>query len=299
MTRKREDTRAARPPRPTTTKQSPINDPLVPRDIVNEILPTKYRLKCKNYKQKEFSNLITDKEIVIATGPAGVGKSYVAIARAFELLQNTSNQYKHIVLINPAVEAEEKYGFMPGTLREKLDPFVGSSIDIIDKIVGVEKRIKLEEEGVIVVGALGFIRGKTIDNTILIMEEAQNMSPHQMKTLLTRIGANSKFIISGDLDQSDRYSDYKQSGLYDVVNRHKNIDQFGFMVFNESDIVRNPLITLILNNYKKVEEVINPKLPEPPKSRIIKEGGIIPSQKKNKSRLMVRLKLWFRKNFKW
>jgi phosphate starvation-inducible PhoH-like protein len=299
MTRKREDTRAARPPRPTTTKQSPINDPLVPRDIVNEILPTKHRLKCKNYKQKEFSNLITDKEIVIATGPAGVGKSYVAIARAFELLQNTSNQYKHIVLINPAVEAEEKYGFMPGTLREKLDPFVGSSIDIIDKIVGIEKRIKLEEEGVIVVGALGFIRGKTIDNTILIMEEAQNMSPHQMKTLLTRIGTNSKFIISGDLDQSDRYSDYKQSGLYDVVNRHKNIDQFGFMVFNESDIVRNPLITLILNNYKKVEEPIKPKLPEPPKSRIIKEGGIIPSQKKNKSRLMVRLKLWFRKNFKW
>jgi len=299
MTRKREDTRAARPPRPTTTKQSPINDPLVPRDIVNEILPTKHRLKCKNYKQKEFSNLITDKESVSATGPAGVGKSYVAIARAFELLQNTSNQYKHIVLINPAVEAEEKYGFMPGTLREKLDPFVGSSIDIIDKIVGIEKRIKLEEEGVIVVGALGFIRGKTIDNTILIMEEAQNMSPHQMKTLLTRIGTNSKFIISGDLDQSDRYSDYKQSGLYDVVNRHKNIDQFGFMVFNESDIVRNPLITLILNNYKKVEEPIKPKLPEPPKSRIIKEGGIIPSQKKNKSRFMIRLKLWFRKNFKW
>lgn len=274
------------------SKISNIND-------INDILPTKYRLKCKNYKQKEFSNLITDKEIVIATGPAGVGKSYVAIARAFELLQNTSNQYKHIVLINPAVEAEEKYGFMPGTLREKLDPFVGSSIDIIDKIVGIEKRIKLEEEGVIIVGALGFIRGKTIDNTILIMEEAQNMSPHQMKTLLTRIGTNSKFIISGDLDQSDRYSDYKQSGLYDVVNRHKNIDQFGFMVFNESDIVRNPLITLILNNYKKVEEVIKPKLPEPPKSRIIKEGGIIQSQKKNKSRLMVRLKLWFRKNFKW
>lgn len=299
MTRKREDSRAARPPRPTTTKQSPINNTLVPRDIVNEILPIKYRLKCKNHKQKEFSNLITDKEIVIATGPAGVGKSFVAIARAIELLQNTSNQYKHIVLINPAVEAEEKYGFMPGTLREKLDPFVGSSIDIIDKIIGVDKRKKLEDEGVIIIGALGFIRGKTIDNTILIMEEAQNMSPHQMKTLLTRIGYNSKFIISGDLDQSDRYSDYKQSGLYDVINRHKNIDQFGFIVFNEIDIVRNPLITLILNNYKKVEEAIKPKLPEPPKSRIIKEGGIIPSQKKNKSKFMVRIKLWFRKNFKW
>lgn len=298
MTRKREDTRTTRQSRPTTNKQSPTNDPSFTRDIINEIVPTKYRLKCKNLNQKEFSNLITEKEIVIATGPAGVGKSYIAIARAFELLQNTSNQYKHIILINPAVEAEEKYGFMPGTLREKLDPFVGSSIDIIDKIVGVDKRIKLEEEGVIVVGALGFIRGKTIDNTILVMEEAQNMSPHQMKTLLTRIGSNSKFIISGDLDQSDRYSDYKQSGLYDVVNRHRNIDQFGFMVFSESDIVRNPLITLILNNYKKVEEVIRPKLRNQAKS-IIKEGEIIPTTKKNKSRNLIRLKLWFRKNFKW
>jgi len=298
MTRKREDSKG-KPQINQTRRTTTIGEPLAPRDLVNEILPTKYRLKCKNYKQKEFSNLITDKEIVIATGPAGVGKSYVAIARAFELLQNTSNQYKHIILINPAVEAEEKYGFMPGTLREKLDPFVGSSIDIVDKLVGIEKRIKLEEEGIISVGALGFIRGKTIDNTILIMEEAQNMSPHQMKTLLTRIGANSKFIISGDLDQSDRYSDYKQCGLYDVVNRHKNIEQFGFMVFDESDIVRNPLITLILNNYKKVEDVVKPKLPEPPKQRIIKEGGTIPSQKKNKSRLFIKLKLWFRKNFKW
>ncbi len=297
MPRKKEDNRGIKP-NPLTTKKSVTNHPSVQRDIVNELLPTKYRLKCKNYKQKEFSNLITDKEIVIATGPAGVGKSYIAIARAFELIQNTSNQYKHIILINPAVEAEEKYGFMPGTLREKLDPFVGSSIDIIDKIIGIDKRIKLEEEGIIIVGALGFLRGKTIDNAILVMEEAQNMSPNQMKTLLTRIGTNSKFIISGDLDQSDRYSDYKQTGLYDAVNRHKNIDQFGFMVFDESDIVRNPLITLILNNYKKLENIIKPKLPEPPKPRIFKENGIIPyPNKKNKQ--LIRLKLWFRNNFKW
>ena len=303
MRRKKDVVKSLKQGGPPTNKQAPTEKSLTPRDLVNEILTFKYRLKCKNQKQKEFSNLITDKEIIVATGPAGVGKSFVAIAMAIELIQNTTNQYKHIILINPAVEAEEKYGFMPGTLREKLDPFVGSSIDIVDKLFGVDKRKKLEDEGVLLVGALGFIRGKTIDNTILIMEEAQNMSPHQMKTLLTRIGANSKFIISGDLDQSDRYSDYKQSGLYDVVNRHKNIDQFGFMVFDESDIVRNPLITLILNNYKKVEDTTKSKLPEPPKPtkpRLIREtGNIIPSQKKNKSRLMVKLKLWFRKNFKW
>lgn len=274
----------------TRKKEDPKSKPIIVRNVISDILPTKYRLKCKNVKQKEFANLIANKEIIIATGPAGVGKSYVAIAMAFELIQDDSNKYKHIILINPAVEAEEKYGFMPGTLREKLDPFVGSSIDIVDKIVGVDKRIKLEQEGVISVGALGFIRGKTIDNTILIMEEAQNMSPHQMKTLLTRIGANSKFIISGDLDQSDRYNDYKQCGLYDVVNRHKNISEFGFMEFDEVDIVRNPLITLILNNYKNTE----PQKPNKPSNTTPPT-----THKSSKYRLFRGLKLWFRRNFKW
>lgn len=290
MRKKKEDSKSKQPiaKQPSIVK-SPIN-----RNIISEILPTKYRLKCKNVKQKEFSNLISNKEIIIATGPAGVGKSYVAIAMAFELIQDESNKYQHIILINPAVEAEEKYGFMPGTLREKLDPFVGSSIDIIDKIVGVDKRIKLEQEGVVSVGALGFIRGKTIDNSILIMEEAQNMSPHQMKTLLTRIGSNSKFIISGDLDQSDRYSDYKQCGLYDVVNRHSNINEFGFIEFDETDIVRNPLITLILNNYKKIEkfETKRPKL----ESVTL---GPKPKKRFTKPRIIRRITVWFNKNFKW
>ena len=120
-------------------------------DVVNTILPTRHRLKCKNIKQKQFANLITEKEIVVATGPAGVGKSYVAIARAIELLQNKTNQYKNIILINPAVEAEEKLGFIPGSIREKLAPFIDSSIDIIDKIIGKGNRIKLEEAEVITV----------------------------------------------------------------------------------------------------------------------------------------------------
>lgn len=122
-----------------------------------------------------------------------------------------------------------------------------------------------------------------------------------MKTLLTRIGSNSKFIISGDLDQSDRYSDYKQSGLYDVVNRHKNIDQFGFMVFDESDIVRNPLITLILNNYRKTEDTPNFKTRgiSQSKQETTNDKNTIPSQIKNKSKVLSGVKLWFSKNFKW
>lgn len=287
-------------------KRQPIKEEATQTPVtvnkVNDILPTRHRLKCKNHKQKEFANLITDKEIVIATGPAGVGKSYVAIARAIELLQNTSNLYHKIVLINPAVEAEEKLGYLPGTVREKLDPFVGSSIDIIDKIVGPSNRVKLEEEGIIAVGALGFIRGKSIDNTILVMEEAQNMSPSQMKTLLTRIGYNTKFIISGDLDQSDKYSDFRHSGLYDAVKKHSNLEEIGFIQFYESEIVRNPLITKLLDNYKKQEIVT--EAPKPPNDRVLKEGRtiktVVPIKKKRKkTKLMRKLSIWWKKNFKW
>ena len=265
---------------------------------INVILPTRHRLKCKNQKQKVFANLITDKEIVLATGPAGVGKSYIAIARAIELLQNSSNQYNKIVIINPAVEAEEKVGFLPGSLREKLDPFVAPSIDIIDKIVGSGKRIDLENAGIIEVGALGFIRGKTIDHTILVMEEAQNMSPSQMKTLLTRIGFSTKFIISGDLDQSDRYTNFKQSGLYDAINKHGSLEEIGTIEFNESEIVRNPLISKILVNYKHNSEVT-----PPPQGRIIREGQTPKPPKghtnKKKSKLIRKLKYWVKKNFSW
>jgi len=283
-----------------------------PTSPLSIILPTRHRLKCKNQKQKVFANLITDKEIVLATGPAGVGKSYVAIARAIELLQNTSNQYNKIILINPAVEAEEKLGFIPGSIREKLDPFVAPSIDIIDKIVGITKRVELEGAGIVEVGGLGFIRGKTIDHTILVMEEAQNMSPNQMKTLLTRIGFSSKFIISGDLDQSDRYGDFRQSGLYDAISKHGKLDEIGVIEFNESEIVRNPLISRILENYKPKNLV----KPTPPEIRIIKEGylpnnsGVKKSDvinvepryiknKKPKSKLIRKIKIWFKKNFTW
>jgi len=277
--------------KPTQTKtENPVKD-----------APTRHRLKCKNHKQKDFSKLITEKEIIFAIGPAGVGKSYVAIARAIELIQNVSNQYSKMVIINPAVEAEEKYGFMPGDLRDKLDPFVGPSLDIVDKIMGIKNRLKLEEDGVISVGALGFIRGKSIDNTILVMEEAQNMSPHQMKTLLTRIGYNSKFIISGDLDQSDRYKNYKDSGLYDGIQKHKNINEIGYIEFNESEIVRNPLIAQILNNYKP-SNLNGRDYSNVDFNKVIERVNIATTIKKNKKKkpkFIRKFIIWFRKNFRW
>jgi len=221
---------------------------------VNKILSKKVPLKCKNVKQKQYATLIKEREIVICSGPAGVGKSYVAIAVAIQLLQDNAASYKKILIITPAVEAEENLGFLPGDLKEKLAPYLASSFDIVDKLVSKAKRIELEESEELIGEALGFIRGKSIDDSILIVEEAQNMSPSQMKTLLTRIGYGSKFIISGDMDQSDRYDSVEKTGLYDAMHRHSNIPELGFFEFDENDIVRNPLITKIVNNYKNLDK---------------------------------------------
>ena len=234
---KRTSSRVTRTPKVTTVSE------------VKSFAPKRNRLKCKNRKQKEFANLINKHEIIIASGPAGTGKSYISIAKAIELVQNQESPYKKIIISKPAVEAGEKHGFMPGDMKEKMEPYVASSVDIIDKILGKSTREKLVENGIVQIEALAFIRGKTVDNTILIMEEAQNMSPNQVKTLLTRIGENSKFIISGDIDQSDKYRDVTHSGLYDVMNRHRNIKEIGFFEFGVEDIVRNPIISKILKNY--------------------------------------------------
>jgi phosphate starvation-inducible PhoH-like protein len=218
----------------------------------SKILNDKFRLKCKNEAQKEFVRIITDYEIVIAAGPAGTGKSYLSIGRAIELLQNVSNPYSKIIICKPAVEAEEKIGFIPGTEREKLEPHIASSLDILDKMIGQYSRMRLEEKGVLIIQPLGFIRGKTMDNSIIIIEEAQNLSPNQCKAILTRIGNNSKLIISGDIDQSDKYKNLKETGLYDIITRHKNVPEIGFFEFSKADIVRNPIIGKILNNYPQL-----------------------------------------------
>ena len=220
----------------------------------DKILGDKFRLKCKNEAQKEFVRIISEYEIVIAAGPSGTGKSYLSIGRAIELLHNVSNPYNKIVICKPAVEAEEKIGFIPGTEREKLEPHIASSLDIIDKMIGQFSRKRLEEKGILVIQPLGYIRGKTLDNSIIIIEEAQNLSPNQCKTILTRIGSNSKLIVSGDVDQSDKYKNLRDTGLYDIITRHKNIPEIGFFEFTKEDIVRNPIIGKILNNYPQLGE---------------------------------------------
>jgi phosphate starvation-inducible PhoH-like protein len=168
---------------------------------------------------------------------------------AVDLLMDPENSYEKLVIVRPAVEAEEKLGSLPGNVEEKLDPYIFPSYYLLNKIIGKEAREKLKEAEIIEVFALAYMRGMNIDNTILIFEEAQNATPNQMKLLLTRIGYNSKFFISGDLEQTDRYKDKKQSGLWDALQRFKGVDDIGVFEFGDEDVVRNPLITKLLKRY--------------------------------------------------
>jgi phosphate starvation-inducible PhoH-like protein len=169
---------------------------------------------------------------------------------AIDLLVDPETPYEKIIIVRPAVEAEEKLGSLPGNVEEKLDPYIFPSYYLLNKIIGKTAREKLKEIEAIEVFALAFMRGMNIDNSILIFEEAQNSTPSQMKLLLTRIGYNSKFFISGDLEQTDRYKDVKQSGLYDAIQKFQNMNDVGVFEFEIKDIVRNPLISKILKRYE-------------------------------------------------
>jgi phosphate starvation-inducible PhoH-like protein len=230
-------------------EENTTTQPLSKKDFINSVIKRRQRNKFLSEQQEEYYNLLKNNQITIASGPAGVGKSYIAMKAAVDLLIDPDNSYEKIIIVRPAVEAEEKLGSLPGNLEEKLDPYIFPSYYLLNKIIGKEAREKLKEAEIIEVFALAYMRGMNIDNSILIFEEAQNSTPNQMKLLLTRIGFNSKFFISGDLEQTDRYKDKKQSGLYDAIQRFVNIDDIGVYDFRDAKNVRNPLISKILNKY--------------------------------------------------
>jgi len=197
--------------------------------------------------QEQYWDVLDKNQITFCFGPAGVGKSYIAMKKAVDLLWNEDNKYEKIIIVRPAVEADEHLGALPGTLEEKLDPYIFPSYYLLNKIVGKENRIKLEGSGFIEKAALAYMRGWNVDNSILVFEEAQNATISQIKLLVTRIGFNSKFFISGDLEQSDKFKDKTKSGLYDAKNRFADMKDIGIYEFGIEDIVRNPIITDILN----------------------------------------------------
>ena len=200
----------------TTTGEDQEVKPFSKKEFINSTIKRKQKSKFLSDNQKDYYDLLINNQITICSGPAGVGKSYISMKAAVDLLMDPNNSYEKIIIVRPAVEAEEKLGSLPGNLEEKLDPYIFPSYYLLNKIIGKEAREKLKEAEVIEVFALAYMRGMNIDNSILIFEEAQNSTPNQMKLLLTRIGFNSKFFISGDLEQTDRYKDKKQSGLYDA-----------------------------------------------------------------------------------
>jgi phosphate starvation-inducible PhoH-like protein len=217
--------------------------------LIAEILKKKPKDKFLTDNQKEYYDTLINNQITICSGPAGVGKSYIAMKAAIDLLFDQKNNYDKIIIVRPAVEAEEKLGSLPGSLEEKLDPYIFPSFYLMNKIIGKETREKLKSIEAVEVMAMAYMRGMNIDNSILIFEEAQNSTPSQMKLLLTRIGFNSKFFISGDLEQTDRYKDKTHSGLYDAINKFRDINDIGIFEFDKKDVVRNPIIEKILEKY--------------------------------------------------
>ena len=200
--------------------------------------------------QREYYDKLKRNQITICSGPAGVGKSFIAMKAAVDLLAEHDSPYEKIIIVRPAVEAEEKLGSLPGNVEEKLDPYIFPSYYLLNKIIGKEAREKIKQLEVVEVFALAYMRGMNIDNSILIFEEAQNATPKQMKLLLTRIGTDSKFFISGDLEQTDRYKDKKHSGLWDALERLRNMSEVGVHEFSDEDVVRNPIITELLRRYE-------------------------------------------------
>ena len=246
----------------TRPKKSPVPTPSMEegqnktrKEVICSILKKKTKEKFLTQTQKRYYDTLISSEVTVCSGPAGVGKSYITMKAAIDLLSDPNTPYEKIIIVRPAVEAEEKLGSLPGNVEEKLDPYIFPSYYLLNKIVGKEVREKLKELEVIEVFALAFMRGMNIDNSILIFEEGQNATPSQMKLLLTRIGFNSKFFISGDVEQSDRYKNKTQSGLWDAIEKFRGSDVISIFEFKDKkDIVRNPLISKILQKYDNETE---------------------------------------------
>lgn len=231
------------------TKTTAVPTTIAPRkELIREIIK-KPKEKFLTKAQESYWKLIDKNQITICLGPSGTGKSYIAMKKSIDLLYE-DNKYEKIIIIRPAVESDDRsIGALPGNLEEKMDPYVAPTFYILKKIVGKESIDKLKEGGFIEVFSFNFLRGWSIDNSLVILEEAQNTTIKQMKLFLTRIGYNSKFIISGDLEQSDYFKDITKSGLYDAKERFKDLNDVGIFEFSITDIVRNDLISKILERY--------------------------------------------------
>ena len=211
-------------------------------------------IKPKTLGQKKYVDLIREKMIVFGMGPAGTGKTYLAMACAITAFKN--NDVSRIILTRPAIEAGEKLGFLPGDLQSKIDPYLRPLYDALYQIMGPDSYQKNSEKGLIEVAPLAYMRGRTLDNAFIILDEAQNTTPAQMKMFLTRIGFGSKVIITGDQTQKDLPAG-QTSGLDVALKVLEGIDDIGFSYMTSKDVVRHPLVQKIVNAYEKYENAHN------------------------------------------
>ena len=207
-------------------------------------------VKTKTLGQKKYVEAMKENTIIFGIGPAGTGKTYLAVARAVTALRN--KEVSRIILTRPAVEAGEKLGFLPGDLQNKVDPYLRPLYDGMYEMLGAEGFLRNQERGVIEVAPLAYMRGRTLDNAFIILDEAQNTTPEQMKMFLTRIGFGSQAIITGDVTQID-LPDGKKSGLLEASKILKNIEGIEFCTFTEKDVVRHPLVQKIIKAYEKYD----------------------------------------------
>ena len=208
-------------------------------------------VKAKTLGQKKYIEAIAKNTITIGVGPAGTGKTYLAVAMAVKAFR--AKQVSRIILTRPAVEAGENLGFLPGDLQSKVDPYLRPLYDALFDMLGAENFQRCQERGDIEVAPLAYMRGRTLDDSFIILDEAQNTTCEQMKMFLTRLGFNSKAVVTGDVTQIDLPSG-KKSGLKDAVSILKNIDDISIIRLSAKDVVRHKLVQAIINAYEKNEE---------------------------------------------
>lgn len=231
-----------------TNRQDELQD--LQRDVIARTRRGE-EIRAKTFRQRQYIQAIRTRDLTFCSGPAGTGKTFLAVVIAVQAL--LANQYERLILTRPAVEAGEKLGFLPGDLQQKVNPFLRPLYDALYEFIEPEKIPALMERGVIEVAPLAYMRGRTLSNAFVIVDEAQNTTPAQMKMVLTRLGFRSRMIVTGDMTQTDLPMN-QQSGLAVALKILQNIEGIAFCEFSQRDVVRHPLVQRIVAAYEQYEK---------------------------------------------